>query len=296
VVRLAVTLGDPRGIGPEIVEAVLKTPPPGAEFVLVGPDNILKTLGGDHDSIGIGEWSGEPDERLAGQLAAAAITKAAKLAMAGEVDGIVTAPIDKHALNVAGVSHPGHTEMLGELAGCDVVMMLAVDKLRVVLLTTHIPLASVPGMLTTAGIISSGKIAIRGLEDLFGIRDPKVAICALNPHAGEQGLLGDEEDQILRPAVEALGASGPHPADTVFVRCLRGEFDVVLAPYHDVGMTAVKVAGFGRGVNVTLGLPFVRTSPDHGTAMDIAGKGRADSSSMKEAISTAIEVAQRRKS
>ena len=132
------------------------------------------------------------------------------------------------------------------------------------------------------------------MRDLFGVAEPRLALCALNPHAGESGLFGDEDERVLKPAAEALGAAGPLPADTVFVRALRGEFDAVLAPYHDVGMTAIKVAAFGRGVNVTLGLPFIRTSPDHGTAFDIAGQGRADPSSMRTAIELAIELAGRK--
>lgn len=169
-------------------------------------------------------------------------------------------------------------------------MMLAADSLRVVLVTTHVALRDVPALLTTPRVVSAGEITRRGLQEWFGIAEPRLALCALNPHAGEQGLFGDEEDRILGPAARALGAAGPLPADTVFVRALAGEFDAVLAPYHDVGMTAIKVAAFGRGVNVTLGLPFPRTSPDHGTALDIAGTGRADPSSMIEAVRLAVRL------
>ena len=145
-----------------------------------------------------------------------------------------------------------------------------------VLVTTHVPFRDVPALLTTDRVIRTGRITARGLSEWFGIAAPRLAVCAVNPHAGEGGLFGDEEERVLRPAAEALGAAGPLPADTVFVRAMRGEFDAVLAPYHDVGMTAIKVAAFGRAVNVTLGLPFPRTSPDHGTALDIAGTGAAD--------------------
>jgi 4-hydroxythreonine-4-phosphate dehydrogenase len=200
------------------------------------------------------------------------VERAAQLALSGEVDGIVTAPAEKHALHLAGFPFPGHTEWLAHLAGnVDVAMMLASDKLRVVLVTTHLPLRDVALVLTTDKIVRTGEVTRRGLRDWFGIAEPRLAVCALNPHAGEQGLFGDEEQRVLAPAVERLGATGPVPADTVFVRAMRGEFDAVLAPYHDVGMTAIKVASFGHGVNITLGLPFVRTSPDHGTALDIAG-------------------------
>jgi 4-hydroxythreonine-4-phosphate dehydrogenase len=165
--------------------------------------------------------------------------------------------------------------------------------LRVVLVTTHVPFRDVPLLLTADRIVRTGQVTRTALQQWFGIAEPRLALCALNPHAGEQGLFGDEEARVLAPAAERLGAAGPLPADTVFVRAMRGEFDAVLAPYHDVGMTAIKVASFGSGVNVTLGLPFVRTSPDHGTAMDIAGTGRADASSMRAAMKLAIDLVQR---
>ena len=228
---------------------------------------------------------------------------AVKLALAGEVDAIVTAPAHKHALHLAGFPYPGHTEWLAHLAGdVDVAMMLAADAapgdpsshpLRVVLVTTHVPFRDVPALLTQERVVRTGKIVQRALQDWWGLDRPRLAVCAVNPHAGESGLFGDEEERVLRPAAEALGAAGPLPADTVFVRALRGEFDAVLAPYHDLGMTAIKVAAFGRAVNVTLGLPFPRTSPDHGTAFDIAGTGKADASSMRAAIELAARLASR---
>jgi len=155
-------------------------------------------------------------------------------------------------------------------------------------------LREVPAQVTTERIVRVGRITLAALRDWFAVAEPRLAVCALNPHAGEAGLFGDEDERLLAPAARTLGAAGPLPADTVFVRALRGEFDAVLAPYHDVGMTAVKVAGFGRGVNVTLGLPFPRTSPDHGTAFDIAGKGIADPSSMRAALELAVELANRK--
>ena len=174
-------------------------------------------------------------------------------------------------------------------------MMLAAGALRVVLVTTHLPLKDVFAQLTRERVVRVGEIAAAGLARWWGIARPRLALCALNPHAGEGGLFGDEDERILRPAAQALGAAGPLSADTVFVRALRGEFDAVLAPYHDVGMTAVKVAGFGKGVNVTLGLPFVRTAPDHGTAFDIAGQGKADAGSMRAALELASELTTRDK-
>jgi 4-hydroxythreonine-4-phosphate dehydrogenase len=180
---------------------------------------------------------------------------------------------------------PDTPEWLAHLAGdVDVAMMLAAERLRVVLVTTHVPLRDVPTLLTTDKVVRAGRVTIAALRRWWGIAEPRLAICALNPHGGESGLFGDEEPRILAPAAKLLAAAGPLPADTVFVRALRGEFDAVLAPYHDVGMTAIKVAAFGQGVNVTLGLPFPRTSPDHGTAFDIAGTGKADPASMRAAV------------
>src|SRR5213076_174997 len=149
-----------------------------------------------------------------------------------------------------------------------------------------------PAQVTTERIVRVGRITLAALRDWFAIAEPRLAVCALNPHAGEGGLFGDEDERVLHPAATALGAAGPLSADNVFVKALRGEFDAVLAPYHDVGMTAVKVSGFGTGVNVTLGLPFIRTAPDHGTAFDIAGKGVADAGSMRAALELAVQLAE----
>lgn len=296
-VRLAVTLGDPRGIGPEITAAVLEDGID-AEITAIGAKEQIADLRVDH-RIGTGSWRtadglARASAVEAGLIAGRAIEQAARLALSGEVDAIVTAPVEKHALHLAGFPFPGHTEWLAHLAGgCDVAMMLASDRLRVVLVTTHVPFRDVPLLLTADRIVRTGQVTRTALQQWFGIAEPRLALCALNPHAGEQGLFGDEEARVLAPAAERLGAAGPLPADTVFVRAMRGEFDAVLAPYHDVGMTAIKVASFGSGVNVTLGLPFVRTSPDHGTAMDIAGTGRADASSMRAAMNLAIDLVQR---
>ncbi len=296
-VRLAITLGDPRGIGPEITAAVLAAGID-AEITAIGAKEQIADLRVDH-RIGTGSWRTadglvRASAVEAGLIAGRAIEQAARLALSGEVDAIVTAPVEKHALHLAGFPFPGHTEWLAHLAGgCDVAMMLASDRLRVVLITTHVPFRDVPLLLTADRIVRTGQVTRTALQQWFGIAEPRLALCALNPHAGEQGLFGDEEARVLAPAAERLGAAGPLPADTVFVRAMRGEFDAVLAPYHDVGMTAIKVASFGSGVNVTLGLPFVRTSPDHGTAMDIAGTGRADASSMRAAMDLAIDLVQR---
>lgn len=296
--RLAVTTGDPRGIGPEVVARALAQAPIGADVVLLGPDNQLQGIPA-RSRIGVGSWDAGRDESeavatAAGTLAVRAIERAVWLARAREVDAIVTAPVEKRALHLAGARFPGVTELLSHLVGgAPTVMMLVTGQLRVALVTTHLPLREVFQHLTAERLVAVGRITQDALTRYWGFETPRLALCALNPHAGEGGLFGDEDDRILAPAARSLGAAGPFPADTVFVRALRGEFDAVLAPYHDVGMTAVKVAGFGAGVNVTLGLPFPRTAPDHGTAFDIAGRGIADPGSMRAALELAARLAQR---
>lgn len=294
--RLALTLGDPRGIGPEVVAAALDAVPE-LDMVVVGPQGA-----GPGSGVPLSVWEGGgPAE--AGRFAGAAIEAAVRLALTGEVDAIVTAPIDKSALVAAGYRFPGHTEMLRHLTGVsDVVMLMTAEQtrvggsLRVTLATTHVALRDVPAAVTTDLLVAQARITARGMTELWGITVPRLALCALNPHASDGGLFGDEEARIMIPAVAilrdaGLAVTGPLPADTVFVRALRGEFDAVIAPYHDVGMAAFKTASFGSGVNVTLGLPFVRTSPDHGTALDIAGRGLADPASMIEAVRLAARLA-----
>src|SRR5688572_16114518 len=287
--RLAVTLGDPRGIGPEIVAKMLRDGRASAkaDLVVVGPRGVEL-----EPAEIIGDWKAGNDS-LAGSLAGAAIERAVALAKSGKVQGIVTAPIDKSVLLSGGYDYPGHTEMLAELTHARVAMMLASDKLRVVLATMHIALRDVPAALTRERILETAATTRAGLRDWFGIANARIALCALNPHAGDHGRFGREDDDLLAPAAREAGLLGPFPADTVFVRALRGEFDAVIAPYHDVGMTAIKVAAFGKAVNVTLGLPFPRTSPDHGTALDIAGRGIADPSSFIAAVRLCATIATR---
>ncbi|HTI63052.1 MAG TPA: 4-hydroxythreonine-4-phosphate dehydrogenase PdxA [Gemmatimonadaceae bacterium] len=296
--RLAVTLGDVRGIGPEIVAKAAASPEvsDAAALVFVGPSGA-----GVEVDERTGAWSRDGSAADAGRFAGRAVERAAVLALAGDVDGMVTAPLDKSALFAGGYAYPGHTEMLATLTGQRVAMMLAATRptpgtknpLRVVLATTHLPLREAIQAVTRAAIVDAASITRRGLREWFGISVPRIALCAINPHAGDGGRFGSEDDEILRPAAEAAKVAGPFPADTVFVRAMRGEFDAVIAPYHDVGMTAIKVASFGSAVNVTLGLPFPRTSPDHGTALDIAGRGIADASSMIEAILMCARIARR---
>lgn len=290
--RLAVSVGDPRGIGPEIIRAALNDSAlrDVCKLVIVGPEGAAVPI-----DVATGMWSTYGTEAEAGRASGDAIVRAVQLALDGEVDGIVTAPIDKFALLSGGYDYPGHTEMLAELTHSHVAMMLASDRLRVVLATTHIALREVPRMLTLDAIESAARITRNGLRDWFGIMSPRIALCALNPHAGDHGRFGNEDDLLLTPAARESGLLGPFPADTVFVRAINGEFDAVIAPYHDVGMTAIKVASFGSAVNVTLGLPFPRTSPDHGTALDIAGRDIANPSSFIAAIRLCAEIVQRRR-
>jgi 4-hydroxythreonine-4-phosphate dehydrogenase len=268
-----------------------------AEIVLVGPDDVIAGLPAARH-VGVGRWEGggAPDPlALAGRLTGLSIEAAVRLWREGAVDAIVTGPGHKRALHAGGYPVPGHTEMLRDLLGAkQVVMMLASDRLRVALVTTHLALRDAIAILTPERIVAAGEVLRRGLREWFGIAEPRLALCALNPHAGEGGLFGHEEQRVLEPAARQLGIAGPLPADTVFVRAMRGELDAVLAPYHDVGMTAIKVSSFGKAVNVTLGLPVPRTAPDHGTAMDIAGRGLADPSSMREAVALAAQIARRR--
>ena len=294
--RLAVALGDPRGIGPEVVAKALAQAPLAADIVVIGADEQVASIPAIA-RLGVGSWGrGDTGDAAAGRIAAEAVRRAVALAQSHEVDAVVTGPVHKAGLHAAGVRFPGVTEFLGSLAGdVETAMMLVAGGLRVVLVTTHLPLRDVPRVLTTERVVRIGRITANALQRWWSLPAPRLAVCALNPHAGESGLFGDEDDRILAPAAQALGAAGPLPADTVFVRALRGEFDAVLAPYHDVGMTAVKVAGFGKGVNVTLGLPFPRTSPDHGTAFDIAGLNKADPGSMRAALELAVLLAERNK-
>lgn len=238
---------------------------------------------------------GKPEPANA-QAVIASIERAVADTMAGHVSGVVTNPISKETLYAAGFQHPGHTEFLGVLAGQHrpgyryvPVMMLASDELRVVPLTVHIPLAAVPAAVTAAKLIETVRITARDLTSSFGIAKPRLAVAGLNPHAGEGGSLGREEIEVIAPAIAVLAAegyavTGPHSADTLFHAAARALYDVAVCMYHDQALIPIKTLAFDTGVNVTLGLPFVRTSPDHGTAFDIAGTGRAKSDSLIAAL------------
>jgi 4-hydroxythreonine-4-phosphate dehydrogenase len=224
------------------------------------------------------------------------IIHAARLCLDGRVDAMATAPINKEAMNRAGILHPGHTELLAELTGTsDFVMMLAGDRLRVALVTIHEALADVPQLVTTDKILATIRITHRDLDRYFG-KNPRIAVLALNPHCGEGGMFGGEEAEIIAPAIacakaEGLDVSGPHSADTLFHFAVQGEYDAVVCMYHDQGLIPLKLLHFDDGVNVTLGLPIIRTSVDHGTAYNLAGTGRASAASMAAAIRMAAQMA-----
>jgi 4-hydroxythreonine-4-phosphate dehydrogenase len=325
---LAVTMGEPAGIGGELsLKAWLKRRHAPRPFFVIDDRNRLASLAGrlgldvpvdeiakPGEAAGVFAKAlpvlplrlssavrpGHPDSANA-PATLESIERAARLALTGEVAAMVTNPIQKKTLQDAGFRHPGHTEYLAELAGgVDVAMMLACPELRVVPVTIHLPLAEAVRSLDTAKIVRAGRLAAAGLQALFGIAKPRLAVAGLNPHAGEQGAMGDEEARVIAPAIEALrregiDASGPAPADTLFHAAARTRYDAALCMYHDQALIPIKTVDFAGGVNVTLGLPFVRTSPDHGTALDIAGSGRADPASLIAAIDMADDMARRRK-
>jgi 4-hydroxythreonine-4-phosphate dehydrogenase len=286
--RIGITVGDPSGIGPEIAAKAAAEPAVAAacEPVLYGPATPEAL-----EPFPAGIVS--PDSARA---AHAAIVAAVDDAKAGRIHAIATAPIHKEAFHAAGLPWPGHTELLAELTGSRrVAMMFHSEPLRVVLATVHMPLARVPEAITPERLADIIDLTAEALPR-FGRSEPRLALAGLNPHAGEGGLLGLEEIEVLVPAVTAARArgiriDGPLPGDTVFVRASRGEFDAVIACYHDQGLIPVKLLAFGRAVNVTLGLPIVRTSVDHGTAFDIARRGVADASSMVHAVLLAARLA-----
>ena len=324
---LLLTLGDPNGIGPEVV---LKAAPLVSDTVRVVAVGSAEALGSQAEALGLGrvarlESLGDeaPDGTLGvldtgaggfswgettaegGRQAVAAIERAAALCLAGQADGLVTAPISKEAIHAAGSPFPGHTEMLQALTGAGtVVMVLAADlpagPLRVALVTVHVPVSAVAGLVTTARVEAICETLAAALRKDLGIARPRLAVLGLNPHAGDGGVLGTEERDVLAPALRALrdrglDAAGPFPADAFFGRQGWTRSDAVVAMYHDQGLAPFKALAQGAGVNVTLGLPIVRTSPDHGTAFDVAGRGVADPASMVAAIRMAADMACRRR-
>ncbi|CAN5565233.1 4-hydroxythreonine-4-phosphate dehydrogenase PdxA [soil metagenome] len=328
---LALTLGDPAGIGPEIiVKAWAQLRHTGPAFLVVGDSQSLASASGSGASIVRRVIS--PDEAakvfpdaipvldiplrapvISGQPTSAAaksviqwIETAVGLALSGQVCGVVTAPIAKAPLYEAGFAFPGHTEFLGELTQATrfdgargPIMMLAVPGLRTTLVTVHEPIAKLPSVLNIEKVVNAGLVTAQALRRDFGIEAPRLAVAGLNPHAGESGTIGREEHDIIEPAVRALrdlgvDATGPTPADSLFPEEMRARYDAALCMYHDQALIPVKMLDFWGGVNVTLGLPIVRTSPDHGTAFDIAGRGLARADSLIAALRMADEIATRR--
>jgi 4-hydroxythreonine-4-phosphate dehydrogenase len=308
---LAVTLGDPRGIGPEVshrATELLLAEAPDTSLLILTPPRLRALFSGVEGHVRfhpIEDWDGS--EGGAGHLAVTALETAVRLALEGQVGAVVTAPVHKPSLHRAGWQVPGQTEMLQEMSGAETVGMLMCAEqtklggpLRVLLATTHLALRDVPDALTVETLVDQTLLLRRCLQEEWGLEEPRIALCALNPHASDDGLFGDEEARVFAPAVSLLeragiSVEGPLPADTVFGLALGGGYDAVVAPYHDVGMAAFKTAAFGTGVNVTLGLPFVRTSPDHGTAFALAETpGQADPSSMLEALRLARTLTRNR--
>lgn len=307
--RLALTVGDPAGIGPEIVAKLLasgEVERADAHVVVFGDRATLASLPRaiDHETrveaSAVGAFAMGRPSAESGEAAARALFAAIDAALRGDVSGVVTAPTSKEAMHRAGHAFPGQTEILIEKSrAARGVMLFVGGGIKVALATRHVALRDVPTRLDQSAIAADLGLLAAALSRDFGVADPHVVVTGLNPHAGEHGLFGDEETRIIEPALERVSATGvrltgPLPADTAFVRLRKGDFDAAFAMYHDQGLIPVKLLAFGFGVNVTIGLPFVRTSPDHGTAYDIAGTGRADVSSMVEAFRLAVECSKRR--
>ena len=318
---LAITMGDPSGIGPEIIVKALDGQPPERRCVVFGCPQVMKRA---VSIVGAGltvrrldqitDASYQPNNlevfptsqfdelptfgeisATSGQSAYDAIVRAIESALAGQVSGIVTAPIHKEALSKAGISYSGHTEILADFSGAEkVAMFLGNDEIRTVLVTIHCSLLDAIKGADYEAQMAAIRFAHEGAKSL-GFETPRVAVAGLNPHAGEGGLFGREEIEAIIPAIKAaraegIDATGPWPGDTVFMQARKGEFDIVVAQYHDQGLIPVKYMGLEKGVNITLGLPFIRTSPDHGTAFDIAGKGIADATSLETAMNYANQL------
>ncbi len=304
--RLAITMGDAGGIGPEIaIKAALSVRSSEVEPVIIGDRDVIEDAaqltGVDTESLVIEDVFRVKDFKKAEPTAAAGLAayKYIKHAVSGCLEGkyyaMVTAPISKKALQMAGLKWPGHTELLAELTGTeDFAMVLIGGPLRVLLATTHVPLRKVPELITVDLLVRKFRLA-RMTAEMLGIANPRIGVAGLNPHAGEAGVLGKEELEIIAPAIkksqdEGIELSGPYPPDIIFHRAYRGELDIVVSMYHDQGLAPLKMIAFEKGVNLTVGLPIIRTSPDHGTAYDIAWKALADPSSMLEACRVALSI------
>ena len=308
--RLALVPGEPAGVGPELCARILAGGTHAAELVVYGDTNTLREcatkLGVALPAFGAVEFPntapaapGRPDPRNAAAVIAA-LEAAARDCLDGRIDGLVTGPVHKASINAAGIAYTGTTELLARQAQREVVMMLARPGLRVALATTHLPLRAVPDAISQASLETALRVLHAALRDDFGIAAPVVAVLGLNPHAGEDGVLGREEIETIAPVLAKLRAEGfdlrgPLPADTAFLPAKARGFDAVLAMYHDQGLPVLKAGGFEQAVNITLGLPYPRVAVDHGTALDIAGQGIADPSSLFTAIAECARMAAHRR-
>jgi 4-hydroxythreonine-4-phosphate dehydrogenase len=325
IFKIAITMGDPGGIGPEVIIKSLACPDKKipAVYVLIGMEEVfnktaralgekfnykkasrIKDIADKEGTVYLIEPKAGADvdyvtgnhSKTNGRMALEALKAGVSLALNKEVDVLVTAPVSKQAISAAGARFTGHTEFIAQQTRAKYpVMLFVTDKLKVALLTTHLAYRKVPLHLTAPNIISTIETCNAGLKKYFGMVNPKIAVCGLNPHASEGGILGQEEKTIILPALETarkakINCSGPFPADTVFRRAIEKEFDAVIALYHDQGLAPLKTLEPYKGVNITLGLPFIRTSVMHGTAFDIAGKGIANKNSMQYAIRTAYQM------
>lgn len=303
---LALSLGDPAGIGPEVAAKALRQKRPRGGVILVGdPDSIPRALrpalkGLPWVPVRKKGWRLGRPSAASGALAHASVVEAVRSVQLGEARGLLTAPLSKEALHLAGKRYAGHTELLAELSGLkpdQVGMLLVGARLRVFLVSRHVALKAAIAALTRRNLDQALDVCARGLQSAFGIQKPRLALAALNPHAGEAGAFGREEQRLLSPWVAAkrrrrdISLSGPWPADTLFVKASQGAYDAVLCLYHDQGLIPLKLLAFDSGINVTLGLPYVRCSPDHGTAFDLAGRGKADPGSMAAAMALADRLA-----
>jgi 4-hydroxythreonine-4-phosphate dehydrogenase len=316
--RIVISMGDPSGIGPEIILRALssKSLARKAQFTIVGAQNILEAVARRFaidtscfsDNAAVITAARVPTSLAAkgkasaagGAAAVAFIKEAVKLIQAGDADALVTAPINKYALALAGEKWPGHTELLGALTDAKPVMLMAGGGLRVALVTTHCALRELPRLITRNKVLQIITIIAHDMQRSFGISNPRIAVCGLNPHAGESGRFGNEEKRSIEPAIAAaralgINCTGPVPADVVFQQMLNRQYDAIVAMYHDQATIPVKTLAFESGVNVTLGLPIIRTSPDHGTAYDIAPRGQANARSMAAAMTMAIDMIRKRK-
>ena len=331
---IGITMGDPGGIGPEVILKALASPEirAVANYVIIGSEKVLSDIA---DNLGIGTElqllridnaslnsnSGLTDDinvldldnvsvrdaltrkpqPESGRASVEYILKGLELALGGEIDALVTAPISKEAIKLAGFEFAGHTELLKEKTSVENVVMFMVGKgLRVSFVTTHLAVNEVSGCINRENVFSTIQITATGLKTFFGIDQPKIAVCGLNPHCGDGDRFGTEERDVIMPAIAraqemGIDCHGPLSSDTVFNKALNGEFDIVVVQFHDQGTIPIKLHAFDSGVNITLGIPVIRTSPTHGTAFDIAGKGVANPGSMIEAIKTAVMMAETRK-